>query len=40
VLGVVFVAVGLMLIFSLHHVIEAWLVRVLPFWLQDLSILF
>jgi len=23
---------------GLHHVIEAWLVQVLPIWLQDLSV--
>jgi hypothetical protein len=40
VMGVVFLLVGLMLFFNLHHVAEAWLVRVLPYWLQDLSILF
>jgi hypothetical protein len=28
----------LILFFNLHHIVEAWLVRVLPFWLQDLSI--
>ncbi len=40
VMGVVFLIVGLMLFFNLHHVAEAWLIRVLPYWLQDLSILF
>jgi len=38
VMGAVFLAVGLILFFNLHHIVEAWLVRVLPFWLQDLSI--
>jgi cytochrome c-type biogenesis protein len=40
VMGVVFVVVGLMLLFNLHHIVEGWLVRVLPYWLQDLSIAF
>jgi cytochrome c biogenesis protein CcdA len=40
IMGVVFVAVGLMLLFRIHHVIEAWLITVLPYWLQDLSIIF
>lgn len=39
-MGVVFVAVGTALFFNLHHIVEAWLVRVLPYWLQDLSIVF
>ena len=38
VMGGVFLAVGLMLLFNLHHVIQAWLIRVLPYWLQDLSV--
>jgi cytochrome c-type biogenesis protein len=38
VMGVVFVAVGLMILFRIHHAIEAWLLTVLPYWLQDLSI--
>ncbi len=40
ILGVTFIAVGLALLFKLHHVIEAWAVRVLPYWFQDLSIAF
>lgn len=38
VMGVVFLAVGLILFLNIHHIAEAWLVRVLPYWLQDLSI--
>ena len=38
ILGVTFVAVGLMLLFKLHYIIEGWLVEVLPYWLQDLSV--
>ncbi|MGH1464150.1 MAG: cytochrome c biogenesis CcdA family protein [Cognatishimia sp.] len=37
-MGVVFVAVGLMLFFRLHHIAEAWLLEHLPFWLIDLSV--
>ena len=40
IMGIVFVAVGLMILFRLHHMIEAWLIGVLPYWLQDLSIVF
>lgn len=40
VLGAVFVAVGLMLLFGVHHLIEAWAVDNLPYWLQDLSVQF
>lgn len=38
ILGVTFVAVGLMLLFKLHHVIEGWLLGVMPAWLVDLSV--
>lgn len=38
VMGLVFVAVGLMLFFQLHHPIEAWLISVMPAWLIDLSV--
>jgi cytochrome c-type biogenesis protein len=38
IMGVVFVAVGLMLLFRVHHMIEAWLLTVLPYWLQDFSV--
>ncbi|MFM2391690.1 MAG: cytochrome c biosis protein [Pseudomonadota bacterium] len=38
IMGVVFVAVGLMLLFRVHHMIEAWLITVLPYWLQDFSV--
>lgn len=37
-LGLVFLAVGLMLIFKVHHIIEAWALEVMPIWLQDLSV--
>ena len=39
ILGVTFVAVGLMLFFNFHHVIDAWALEVMPIWLQDLSVI-
>lgn len=38
ILGAAFIAVGLMLLFQLNHIIEAWALDVLPIWLQDLSV--
>lgn len=38
ILGVAFVAVGLGLLFNVHHMIEAWMIGVLPAWLIDLSV--
>jgi|TARA_B110000908_G_C10128401_1_gene390999 cytochrome c biogenesis protein CcdA len=38
ILGVTFVAVGLMLYFKVHHIIDAWALEVMPIWLQDLSV--
>ena len=37
IMGVTFLIVGLMIFFKFHHVIESWLVDVLPDWFQDLS---
>ncbi len=37
-MGIVFVVVGLMLLFKIHHYVEAWLVSVMPIWLLDLSV--
>ncbi|MBX2837345.1 MAG: cytochrome c biogenesis CcdA family protein [Gammaproteobacteria bacterium] len=37
IMGVIFLLVGLMIFFKIHHIIEAWLVSVLPNWFQDLS---
>ena len=36
--GVTFIAVGLMLALKFHHVIEAWALDAMPIWLQDLSV--
>ena len=38
ILGVTFIAVGLMLALKFHHVIEAWALDAMPIWLQDLSV--
>ncbi|MEM6462042.1 MAG: cytochrome c biogenesis protein CcdA [Pseudomonadota bacterium] len=38
VMGFVFLAVGLGIFFKLHHKIDAALINVLPYWLQDLSV--
>ena len=40
VLGAVFVAVGLAILFGLHKLAEIWALDNLPFWLQDLSVRF
>lgn len=40
ILGAAFLAVGLMLFFRLHHVLEAALVSAMPIWLQDISVTF
>ena len=37
-IGILFILVGMMILFRIHHVIEAWAVRVLPYWFQDLSV--
>ena len=38
IMGVIFLAVGLMILFGVHHMIEGWLIGVLPYWLQDFSV--
>ena len=38
IMGAVLIIVGLSILFKLHYLIEAWLVQVLPYWLQDLSV--
>ena len=40
VMGAVLLAVGLALLFGLHHRVEAWALTVLPPWLIDLSVAF
>ncbi|MEO0543566.1 MAG: cytochrome c biogenesis CcdA family protein [Pseudomonadota bacterium] len=40
IIGVAFIAIGLMLFFQIHHVIEGWLLTIMPIWLQDLSVMF
>jgi cytochrome c biogenesis protein CcdA len=39
-MGAVLAGVGLIILFGLHHRIEAWALSVLPIWLQDLSVQF
>lgn len=38
IIGATFIAVGAMLFFKFHHVIEGWLLDAMPIWLQDLSV--
>ncbi len=38
IMGAIFLLVGLMIIFKFNQVIERWLLDVLPYWLQDLSV--
>ncbi|TNF58957.1 MAG: cytochrome c biogenesis protein CcdA [Rhodobacteraceae bacterium] len=40
ILGAVFVAVGLMILFRLHHAFDRWALQTLPTWLTDLSVTF
>ncbi|MEM1430417.1 MAG: cytochrome c biogenesis CcdA family protein [Pseudomonadota bacterium] len=38
IMGALFAAVGLALLFNLHHIAEAWALDHMPVWLQDLSV--
>jgi cytochrome c-type biogenesis protein len=38
IMGVVFVTIGLILFFNLHHIVEAWATDAMPIWLQDFSV--
>lgn len=38
ILGGVFIFVGVAILFRWHHMAEAWLLDILPVWLQDLSV--
>lgn len=40
IMGIAFVAVGLMILLKVHHMIDAVLLDILPIWLQDLSVRF
>jgi cytochrome c biogenesis protein CcdA len=40
IMGVVFIAVGVMILTRFHHVAERWAVENLPYWLTDLSVAF
>ena len=37
IIGATFILVGTMLFFRFHYIIEAWLLDIMPIWLQDLS---
>lgn len=38
IIGLTFLSIGLLLFFNVHHIIDAWLLDVLPHWLTDLSV--
>ena len=38
ILGTVFIGVGLMIFFKIHHKLEGFLVELMPYWLLDLSV--
>lgn len=38
IMGAIFLAVGLAILFRFHHILEAWAVQNLPVWLVDLSV--
>ncbi len=40
VMGVLFIAVGLLILTKFYRVIEGWALDIMPFWLQDLSVVF
>ncbi len=40
IMGVILIAVGLMILFKIHYLIEGYALEILPYWLQDLSIAF
>lgn len=40
IIGATFVVIGAMLFFQVHHMLEGWLLNVMPIWLQDLSVMF
>lgn len=40
IMGAVFITVGMLLLFNVHHIIDEWAIGVLPIWFQDLSVRF
>lgn len=40
IMGVMFVIVGLIILFKIHHAIDMWFINNMPYWLQDLSVKF
>lgn len=37
-MGVVFIGIGIMLLLRINLLVEAWLLNIMPYWLQDFSI--
>lgn len=37
-MGMMFVAVGVLLLFDIHHIIEGWFLELMPLWLLDFSV--
>lgn len=40
IMGAVFITVGLLIFFKVHHLIDMWFIEIMPIWLQDLSVKF
>lgn len=40
IMGSLFILVGLMILFKIHHMIDMWFINNMPYWLQDLSVKF
>ncbi|UYP68489.1 cytochrome c biogenesis CcdA family protein [Thalassobacter stenotrophicus] len=38
IIGATFLVIGALLFFEVHHLMEGWLLNVMPIWLQDLSV--
>ena len=39
IMGAVFIGIGLMILTGANHLIDGWLLDVLPVWIQDLSVM-
>jgi len=40
IMGIIFLLVGVMILFNVHHIIEGWFLDHMPYWLQDLSVVY
>ena len=40
IMGIIFITVGLTILFKIHYLIEGYVLEILPYWLQDLSVMF